>query len=493
MTTDVERHIKVPTLRTAVRFNEQMRGLGIGLEADEEVMVGGEGPLAQAIAWNGRTIGNRWCTQPMEGWDGTTTGGVTEPMVRRWRRFGESGAKLIWGGEAMAVRPDGRANPNQLILTRENAAGIKGLRDVLVEAHGAKFGRTDDLVLGFQLTHSGRFCRPNEKTRFEPRVAFRHPLLDSRFRVTSDAQVWADEELKGLIGKYVEGAQIAAECGADFVDIKHCHGYLLHEFMGAHTRSGEYGGSFENRTRMLREIVEGIRGSGTRIGIGVRLSAFDWVPFKPDPTKGKPGKLGPGIPEDFAQYLPYRYAFGVNQENPVEYDLSETHRFVSLLSEMGVTLLNLSAGSPYYNPHIQRPAAYPPSDGYQPPEDPLVGVARQVEAVRQIKEKAPAGMVVIGSGYSYLQEFLPHVAQRNVRTGMVDSVGLGRMLLAYPEALADAVAGTGVQTKRLCRTFSDCTTAPRNGLASGCYPLDEYYKGSDEAVKLKEIKKAAGV
>lgn len=493
MTTDAEPHIKVPTLRTAGRFNEQMRAMGIGLTADEDVVGGSEGPLSRPIAWNGRTIGNRWTTQPMEGWDGTTTGGVTEPMVRRWRRFGESGAKLIWGGEAMAVRPDGRANPNQLIITRENAAGIKRLRDVLVESHGEKFGRTDDLVIGFQLTHSGRFCRPNEKTRFEPRVAFRHPLLDSRFRVTSDEQVWTDTELKELVQKYVDAAQVAAECGADFVDVKHCHGYLLHEFLGAHTRTGAYGGSFENRTRLLVEIVEGIRQSGNQIGIGVRLSAFDWVPFKPDPNRGKPGKLGPGIPEDFSHCLPYRYAFSVNQENPVEWDLAETFKLVDLLKELGVTLLNLSAGSPYYNPHIQRPAAYPPSDGYQPPEDPLVGVARQVEMVRQVKERAPEGMVVIGSGYSYVQEFLTHVAQHNVRTGMVDSVGLGRMLLAYPEVLADAVAGTGVQTKRLCRTFSDCTTAPRNGLASGCYPLDEYYKSSETAAQLREIKKAAGV
>ncbi|CAA9296342.1 MAG: 2,4-dienoyl-CoA reductase [NADPH] [uncultured Chloroflexi bacterium] len=493
MTDTVDRLVKIPTLRTAQRLREHLASLGAELGVDDDVAVGADSPLAQPIAWNGRAIGNRWCTHPMEGWDGTTTGGVTEPMVRRWRRFGESGAKLIWGGEAMAVRPDGRANPNQLIITRENASGIRKLRETLVEAHGAAFGRTDDLVIGFQLTHSGRFCRPNEKTRFEPRVAFRHPLLDSRFRVTSDDQVWADDELGELVAAYVAAAQVATECGADFVDVKHCHGYLLHEFLGAHTRPGRYGGSFENRTRLLREIVEGIRVSGNQIGIGVRLSAFDWVPFRPDPARGRPGKLGPGIPEDFSECLPYRYAFGCNPDNPVEYDLAETYRFVTLLSELGITLLNLSAGSPYYNPHIQRPAAYPPSDGYQPPEDPLVGVARQVNVVRQIKAQAPANMVMVGTGYSYLQEFLPHAAQHAVRSGFVDSVGLGRMVLAYPDLLADAVAGRGVQTKRLCRTFSDCTTAPRNGLVSGCYPLDEYYKASDEAKQLREIKKAAGV
>jgi 2,4-dienoyl-CoA reductase-like NADH-dependent reductase (Old Yellow Enzyme family) len=270
----------------------------------------------------------------------------------------------------MAVRPDGRANPNQLILRPENVDGIRRLRETLVEAHREKFGRTDDLLIGFQLTHSGRFCRPNEKTRFEPRVAFRHPLLDARFRVTSDDQVWTDDELSELVKDYVRAARLAADCGADFVDVKHGHGYLLHEFLGARTRPGKYGGSFENRTRMLREIVEGIRAANVPVEIGVRLSAFDWVPFRPDPARGRPGKLGPGIPEDFSQCLPYQYAFGCNPDNPVEYDLSETFRLVDLLGEMDVKLLNLSAGSPYYNPHIQRPAAFPPSDGYQPPEDP---------------------------------------------------------------------------------------------------------------------------
>ncbi len=239
--------------------------------------------------------------------------------------------------------------------------------------------------------------------------------------------------------------------------------------------------------------MEGIRASGNDIEIGVRLSAFDFVPFKPDPARGRPGKLGPGIPEDYSHLLPYDYAFGCNRYHPVEYDLTETFRFVDLLAELDIKLLNLSAGSPYYNPHIQRPAAYPPSDGYQPPEDPLVGVARQIEVVRQIRARAPKDMIIVGSGYSYLQEYLPHVAQHNVRAGWVDSVGLGRMLLAYPHVLADAIYEGRTNHRQFCRTFSDCTTAPRNGLASGCYPLDEYYKQSEAARQLREIKKAAGV
>jgi len=342
-------HLKIPTLRTPAQFNERVAALGLRLRADDALETGPESPLARPIALggrlSGRRIGNRWCTQPMEGWDGTTSGGVTEPMLRRWQRFGQSGAKLIWGGEAMAVRPDGRANPNQLILSEANAPGIARLRQTLVDAHEAAFGRSDDVLIGFQLTHSGRFCRPNEKTRFEPRVAFRHPLLDGRFRVTSDDQVWTDAGLGELVQDYVRAAQVAAACGADFVDVKHCHGYLLHEFLGAHTRPGPYGGAFEGRTRLLREIVAGIRAAGVPVEIGVRLSAFDFVPFRPDPQRGRPGKLGPGIPEDYSACLPYRYAFGCDAANPVAWDLTETFRFVDLLAELDVRLLNLSCGS----------------------------------------------------------------------------------------------------------------------------------------------------
>lgn len=489
---------RVPALKSVAEFRSHLATLQLHLPCDDAILTGPASPLAQPVSHvtiNGKTIGNRFAIQPMEGWDGTTTGGVTEEVTRRWQRFGESGAKLICGGEAMAVRPDGRANPHQLIINSENQAGIARLRDTLVAAHRESYSQTDNLVIGYQLTHSGRFCRPNDKRRWESRVAYRHPILDQKFNVTSNEQVLTDGEVEGIIESYVAAAQIARDTGADFVDIKHCHGYLLHEFLGAFTRPGKYGGSFENRTRILREIVAGIRARGNKIELGVRLSAFDCVPFQPDPARSQPGKLGPGIPEDFSHCLPYRYGFGVNQNNPLEYDLTETFRFVELCAELGVKILNLSAGSPYYNPHIQRPAAYPPSDGYQPAHDPLIDVVRQIEVVRQVKEhveKVQTSLALVGTAYSYLQEYLPHVAQAVVRAGWTDVVGLGRMTLSYPTMLADAVAHGTLTPKLICRTFSDCTTAPRNGLISGCYPLDKYYTARPEFQKLREIKKAAG-
>jgi 2,4-dienoyl-CoA reductase-like NADH-dependent reductase (Old Yellow Enzyme family) len=185
--------------------------------------------------------------------------------------------------------------------------------------------------------------------------------------------------------------------------------------------------------------------------------------------------------------LPYRWGFGVDQQRPTEPDLGETVSFISLLQTLGINLVNLTGGSPYYNPHVQRPALYPPSDGYMPPEDPLVGVARQLKLSRAVKENF-AEMIFVGSGYSYLQEFLPNVGQAAIYDGWIDCVGLGRMVLTYPELLWDALEGAPLQRKRICRTFSDCTTAPRNGLPSGCYPLDSYYKDSEPARRLREIK-----
>ena len=484
--------VRLGAVKSLEDFHAACAALGIELPA--EAVGARPSPLGEPapVVINGKRPGNRIVIHPMEGWDGTTTGGVTDEMRRRWRRFGESGAKIICGAEAMAVRADGRANPNQLIIVEENRAGLAELVGILKGAHAELYGSADDLVIGFQLTHSGRFCRPHDKARWESRVAFRHPLLDRKFNVTSDAQVLTDTEVEVLIADFVRAARLAWEVGADFVDLKHCHGYLLHEFLGAHTRPGRYGGSFENRTRILREIVAGIRADGNPIDCGVRLSLFDKVPHRPDPTRAQPGKLGPGIPEDFSACLPYRYGFGVNQDDPTQLDLTETFAFVALCGELGIKVLNTSAGSPYYTPHIQRPATFPPSDGYQPAYDPLIDVARLIQAVREVKARAPRELLVIGSGYTYLQEFLASVASAVVRQGWADAIGLGRAVLSYPAMLTDAIAGKPVEKKFVCRTFSDCTTAPRNGLISGCYPLDKFYTQRPEAAQLKEIKRKLG-
>jgi NADPH2 dehydrogenase len=480
--------VRVGSLKSVGRFQDHLRTLGVQIPCDSEIASGAESPLRWPLERGAIKIGNRIAVQPMEGWDGTLDGAPSEYTIRRWRRFGQSGGKLIWGGEAVAVSHEGRANPNQLLAAPRTHKDLAHLRDVLRREHILTTGSDDGLIIGLQLTHSGRYCRPNEHNRPDPRILYHHPFLDRRLKLPPDYPLLTDGEIEKIIEDFHRAAVMAWQIGFDFVDVKHCHGYLGHEFLSAHTREGRYGGDFERRTRFLREIVQGIRSLAPGLHIAVRLSAIDTVPFHSDPSRSVNGKPATGVAEMRPDLLPYRWGFGVNPLNPTETDLHEPERFLSLLEELGIQLVNITAGSPYYNPHIQRPAMFPPSDGYLPPEDPLVGVARQMEATRRLKLRFP-NLLIVGSGYTYLQEFLPNVAQAAVREGWVDFVGLGRMILSYPGLLWDASAGKEIQRKHVCRTFSDCTTAPRNGLPSGCYPLDDYYKESDSAEKLKDAKK----
>ena len=475
---------RIAQLKTPEQFAARLKELDISLPFDAEIAPWENSPLAQPYTLkNGKTIGNRFTVQPMEGWDGTLGGMPTEYTLRRWSNFGLSGAKLIWGCEAVAVRHDGRANPNQLFLNDENVAGIEKLRNTLVQNHIDSFGSDDGLYVGLQLTHSGRFARPNIKSRLEPKILYHHPVLERIYNVDPELPVLTDNQIADLIEDYIRAAKQSYEMGFDFIDLKHSHGYLGHEFLSAYSRPGRYGGSFENRTRFLRELVKGIRQEVPGLEIAVRISTVDFPPFRAN----EDGVARPLINGDDQ----YPYAFGGNPDNYLETDMGEPIALMELLKSLDIELVNLSLGSPYYNPHMQRPALFPPSDGYPPPEDPLVGVARQVNVVAEVKKHFP-DMAVVGSGYSYLQEWLPNVAQRVVGDSMVDFVGLGRMVLSYPDLPADVMRGNTLQRKRLCRTFSDCTTAPRHGMISGCYPLDDYYKALPEAEKLKEIKKQSG-
>ena len=471
---------KLAILKSAEELRQRFAGLGHPLPVDDTAQPAVLGRVIPAGIGIPKPIGNRWAILPMEGWDGTPDGRPTDLVRRRWRRFGQSGAKLIWGGEAVAVRPDGRANPHQLVLSEANVPDLAALRDELVAAHREQQDQDGDLLVGLQLTHSGRFARPHDKVRLEPRIAYRHPLLDARFGITDDRAVLSDTEVDDLIADMVTAAVRAQRAGFDFVDIKHCHGYLGHEFLSAVTRPGRYGGSFANRTRFLTDIVNGIRRDAPGLAIGVRLSLFDSFPFQKGPD-------GIGTPTPWSG--PYPCAFGANSDNALEMDLSEPFAFLRLLESLGIRLVCLTAASPYYNPHLQRPAMTPPSDGYLPPEDPLVGVARQIEAVAQAKAAFP-NLVLVGSAYTYLQEWLPAVASAQIAAGHVDVVGLGRMVLSYPDLPADIQAGRPLQRRQVCRTFSECTTGPRNGLVSGCFPLDDFYKTHPDAIRLKAPLKA---
>jgi 2,4-dienoyl-CoA reductase-like NADH-dependent reductase (Old Yellow Enzyme family) len=297
-------------------------------------------------------------------------------------------------------------------------------------------------VIGLQLTHSGRWARPNPGGKLEPWIAYHHPILDKRNGGGLPHHLMTDDDFSRLIEAFIEAGKLAAQAGFDFVDIKHCHGYLGHELLGAVGRAGRFGGSLENRARFLTEVAAGLMAEAPGLALGVRLSLFDSLPY----TKGPDGV---GIPEAWDGNYPH--AFG-GDGTGTGFDLTEPANFLRLARSAGVTLVCTTAGSPYYNPHLQRPAAQPPSDGYLPPEEPLAGVARQIRATAALKKQ------------------------------------VGRMVLSYPTLPIDLEKGRGVDRKRICRTLSDCTTAPRNGLVSGCYPLDSFYKARPEAVELRILK-----
>jgi len=478
-----KRFPRVASLRSPEKLRARLAELGAALPCDDEILPAPQSPLAAPLRLGDELEApNRFVVQPMEGWDGTPDGRPSPLTERRWQRFGTSGAGWIWGGEAVAVRADGRANPNQLLIDDRTAASLGTLRRQVL-ASARERGHPVPVV-GLQLTHSGRWCRPEPGVR-RPRVAYRHPLLDARSAVGDDGPVLRDDEIPGLVAAFRDAARLARAEGFDFVDVKHCHGYLLHEFLSARSRDGAYGGeSLSARTRLGLEIVDALRDAAPDLRLGVRLSVFDVLPHRPVP--GASGS-GEGVPE--AWESDYPFAFGGDRWRPGEIDLAEPVAFVRALLARGVAWINATASSPYWAPHVQRPALFPPSDAYQPPEDPLCGVARLLGAARDLKAAVPEA-VVVSSGWSYLQDFVPHVAQACVREGWFDAVGLGRMALSYPELPADALAGRPLDRGRICRTFSDCTTAPRNDLVSGCYPLDPFYRERPERDALEAVKRA---
>jgi len=469
---------KVASLKTAAALRAHLDRSAIPLALDDELLSADRSPLAQSIDVDGVRVGNRFCILPMEGWDGTRDGEPSDLTRRRWRHFGLSGAKLIWGGEAVAVRQDGRANPHQLLLTSDTQRAMAALRDELIASHRDRFGAgaDGDLFVGLQLTHSGRFARPERFDRPAPLAAAPHPILDRRS--PDGVRVLTDDELDRLVDDFVAAATLARGCGFQFVDVKACHGYLGHELLGARGREGQYGGALENRTRFMRRIIEGIRAEAPGLQIAVRISAFDTVPYRKRAD-------GAGEPEPSSS-TPYGFGI-VRDDGRLDEALEEPRAVLRMLESLGVRWICVTGGSPYYNPHVQRPAMVPPLDGYEPPEDPLRGVARQINATALLKRSFPR-LAFVGSGYSYLQEWLPHVAHHAVRTGMTDLVGLGRMVLAYPDLPADILAGRPLRRASICRTFSDCTTGPRLGLVSGCFPLDRFYAGTPEAVSIRRVR-----
>jgi 2,4-dienoyl-CoA reductase-like NADH-dependent reductase (Old Yellow Enzyme family) len=441
-------------------------------------------PLFRPVNIGPLRAGNSLCIQPMEGCDGTLDGRPDELTYRRYQRFGAGGAKLIWG-EATAVVPEGRATPRQLLLNDSTVPDFERMLQVCRQAHREAVGSDDDLVVGLQLTHSGRYSHP------KPLLAFHDPILDPRTIVdkstgrTVDASypLLSDDYLDRLVDHYVAASKLTYRCGYQFVDIKQCHRYLLNEVLAAKTRPGKYGGSLENRTRLARNIIAAVRAEVPGLVIGVRLSVFDCIPYRKQAGTEGTGEPCPWTP-------PVQSAWGSREDNPLEPDLAEPLAHLDDMVKLGVGLLNVSMGSPYATPHVTRPFEYPPPDGYETPEHPLIGVDRHFRLAAAVQEAFPQ-VPVVGSGYSYLQEFMLHAGAANIRDGRITLVGVGRAALPQPDFARQIQEHGRLDRKRVCRTFSYCTALMRSKhnklgqFATGCPPFDKEVYGPiwDEAKK----------
>jgi 2,4-dienoyl-CoA reductase-like NADH-dependent reductase (Old Yellow Enzyme family) len=435
------------------------RGTGIRLADDV-------GALAGRVRIGERTAANRMAVHPMEGCDGNLDGTPGELTFRRWRRFAEGGAGVLWG-EATAVAQDARANPRQLVISRDTAPQLKRLLDDTRTARRARFGTTDGFLVGMQLTHSGRWSYPS------PIIAQHGEAIDA-VRHCERLAVLTDLDLEQLEERFVDATLLASQIGFDFIDIKQCHTYLLNELLGARTRDGAYGGSYERRTRFVRNVFAKIRARlGDGIMLATRMNVFDSVPFR----EGEDGRGEPVV-----HGIPYEPAWGTAASNPMEPAIDEPIRLIGDLCALGLAMVNVTMGSPYYNPHIGRPFEKPPVDGYTPPEHPLTGVERHFMLAGDVQRAYP-DLPVVGTGYSWLRHYALHAGAANVASGNISIVGLGRGALAYPDFAADALERGTMERDKACIGVSYCTALMRakhndvGQYATGCVPRDRIYAG----------------
>ncbi len=457
------------TYKSLDELRSDCRYYGVDITFEEKLEA-----VARPVRIGNRTIGNSIGIHPMEGCDGTLDGKPDELTYRRWERFGAGGAKLIWG-EATAITPEGLANPRQLLINEANMPHLESLLKRTRAAHREVFGRDDDLLIGLQLTHSGRYSYRRPVITYHHAQADRVTYLDKKSGLTlpRDFPVITDDELERLEDLFVQAIVRVYRLGFDFVDLKQCHTYLLNELLGAHTRNGKYGGSFENRTRFVRNVLQKTRHEiGDSLILASRINAYDGVPYEKDPTTG----VGKPIPFE----TPYPYSFGVDRNDPLREDLTEPIKLVRMLVEHGVKMINVSMGSPYYNMHIGRPFEHAPIDGYIPPEHPLQGIDRHFRITAAIQQAFP-DLVVVGTGYSWLRQYLVYAGESNIRRKRVTILATGRGAIAYPDYAKDALRTGKLKSSNVCIAVSHCTNLMRsknNALGqypAGCVPRDPIY------------------
>ena len=417
-------------------LKQELDLVGVRLPLSEDLSA-----LQREVKIGSKTAANSIAIQPMEGCDGTADGCPAELTLRRYDRFARSGAGLIWA-EAVAITPEGRANPRQLWLTRDNLDEYKkfvaGIKETCMRENGF------EPVVIMQATHSGRYSKPEGVPA--PLIAYNNPIFEGDKPIAAE-RILSDDYLYGLIDKFGASASLAEQAGFDGVDIKCCHRYLNSELLSAYTRKGDFGGSLENRTRLLRSGVAAAQAAtGSDFIVTSRLNVYD----------------------GFA----YPYGWGVREGEGTEVDLTEPLELVRVLhQEMGMKLLDVTIGNPYFNPHVNRPYDGGP---YVPSEHPLEGVARMAHCVAEIQRANPE-LKVISSGLSYLRQFSANLAAGELENGVCSIAGFGREAFAYPDFPQDIFKKDAMEPNKCCIACGKCTELMRAGSTAGCVIRDEVY------------------
>ena len=377
------------------------------------------------------TLKNALATHPMEGCDANLDGSASDLTRRRYARFSGSGAALVWM-EAISVVPEARTSDHQMMINDNTADSFKSLVEDI---------KKNDTFVVAQLTHSGRFAKNSDT----PHALFatRSLPFEEKRPQDKDVPVLTDDYLDALPEKFAKAAKIAEDAGFDAIDVKACHQYLLDELLSAHTREGKYGGSFENRTRLMIDCFDAVRSVlRPETVLASRLSLSDMIEAP--------------------------YGFAVAEGKPVTPDLTETKKLLEILTSKGLSLVDMTMGSPYFNPHVNRPYN---KGSYAPPEHPLTGLERLIGASREIQHLFP-DLNVIGTGYSYLREFAPYVAAGALKEKAATMIGFGRMAFAYDTFATDMMAGK-VDPRKVCIACSKCAEIKRLSGHTGCPIRDQ--------------------
>lgn len=413
---------------------EDARRMGLDLHFSGNLQV-----LTNRVRVGGTILPNALAVHPMEGSDGRKDGAPGELTLRRYDRFSRGGAGLIWF-EAVSVVPEGRASPNQLWINRDNVWEFASLCDKMQKNAREEYGNGFNPVFVMQLTHSGRFSKP--EGIHSPIIAYHNPYLDEKLKVDPELAPVDDSYLEKLEEEFEKAAVLAYEAGFHGVDIKCCHRYLNSELLSAYQRQGRYGGTFEGRTRFLFNVVDRIRNRlGSSFIIATRLNIYDGIP--------------------------YPYGWGVDREDYRKYDMTEPLKLIKLLYDRDLRLINITMGTPYYNPHVNRPYD---AGGYAPPEHPLEGVARLVTGTGIIQKAFP-DLAVVGTGYSWLRHLSPFLAAGIIENGLASVIGYGREAFAYPDYARDILNG-GMEKDRCCICCGKCAKILRAGGLAGCVVRD---------------------